>query len=154
MTATAHLATHAPEHGHHRDHRHPLRTAIANPWLRGGAAAVTFLFVGLAASDDDGPILCPFRRCTGGYCPGCGMTRSAGQLLRGDLAGSWRYHPFLVLAFAQLALFGGAWTVASDRLRTRLRTVAGSVALANAGVLFAIWFLRLWSGSIPTPFGL
>ena len=35
---------------------------------------------------------CPFYGLFGIRCPGCGMTRAALCVLRGDLAGAWEYH--------------------------------------------------------------
>lgn len=37
---------------------------------------------------------CPFLRVTGLPCPGCGLTRACMLLLRGDVAGSFRFHAF------------------------------------------------------------
>ena len=52
---------------------------------------------------------CLFHLFTGFYCPGCGGTRAILLLLKGDVAGSLKYHPFvfyvvLVLA-AELVMF-------------------------------------------------
>ncbi len=41
---------------------------------------------------------CLFHRLTGYYCPGCGGTRSLVLLFRGDIWGSFRYHPFVLYA--------------------------------------------------------
>lgn len=45
---------------------------------------------------------CTFRRLTGISCPGCGGTRAAGALLRGDIWGACRYN--LLLPISLLAL--------------------------------------------------
>ncbi len=45
---------------------------------------------------------CTFRRLTGISCPGCGGTRAAGALLRGDISGACRYN--LLLPISLLAL--------------------------------------------------
>lgn len=105
------------------------------------------------ASSDDGLVLCPLRRCSGGYCPGCGLTRSAGQLVRGDLAGSWSQHPFLLLAFGQLAVLATLWSLGSARLRERLSRHTTAFVIANVALLGVIWAARLATGSIPIPFG-
>lgn len=106
----------------------------------------------VASSDDEGGfVLCPFRRCTGGYCPGCGMTRSAGRLVRGDLVGSWHRHPFVLLAALQVVVLGTLWT-SSSRLREWLTRRWTMLALANAGLLGAIWIVRLVLADIPVPF--
>ena len=107
----------------------------------------------VTASDDEGPILCPLRRCSGGYCPGCGLTRSTGQLLRGDLAGSWRQHPFLLLAIGQVALLVSLWAMASEDQRRRLRRLTTPFVVANLVLMSAIWVVRLATGTVPVPFG-
>ncbi len=117
-----------------------------------GLGAVAAL--GLTASQDgDGIVLCPFRRCTGGYCPGCGLTRATGALLRGGVAASWRQHPYLLLAIAQIVAVG-AWSVV-DRRRSRylLERWQTHLLTANAMALLAIWVVRLMTGAIPAPFG-
>lgn len=49
--------------------------------------------------------LCVLRLFTGLPCPGCGLTRAAAALLRGDLSASLHYHPLLGLVlFAFLTL--------------------------------------------------
>lgn len=47
---------------------------------------------------------CWFRRLTGISCPGCGGTRAAGALLRGDIAGAFRYNLLLPLGLLLLLL--------------------------------------------------
>ena len=57
---------------------------------------------------EGGPTLCPFALCTGIACPGCGMTRAASHLIRGDVSGALGYHP-LILLVAALSVIGTAW---------------------------------------------
>jgi hypothetical protein len=121
-------------------------------WLRAAMVAGGFLAAGVTASSDEGPVLCPFRRCTGGYCPGCGLTRATGQLIRGELRASVATHPVLVLLVAQLlavlvarARFGpvvGRW------LTARLTVIA----VANTAALTLVWIVRMTTGAIPAPF--
>lgn len=40
---------------------------------------------------------CPTHAWFGVQCPGCGSTRACGALVRGDVAGAWRFNPALVL---------------------------------------------------------
>ena len=47
---------------------------------------------------------CPFHHITGLDCPGCGMTRAAYWLAKGDVGIAVSYHPF-VLPFAAGWLF-------------------------------------------------
>lgn len=116
--------------------------------LMAGAVIATLF----ALSDEDGPVLCPFRRCTGGYCPGCGLTRSGGRLVRGDVVGSWQQHPFLVLGVVQAALVATLWRFGSGSLRARMQTLSGRFLKANLALLLGIWVIRLFDGSIPVPF--
>ena len=96
-------------------------------------------------------VLCPFRRCTGGYCPGCGATRSANRLLHGDLAGSWAQHPWVVLAALQLAVLAGVLAVVDPTRRAdRLRRGALPLLVANCTLMTGIWVVRLSTDSIPT----
>lgn len=125
--------------------------SLRSPVAIGG---VTALVLAAVASGDDGPVLCPFRRCTGGYCPGCGATRAAGALARGDAAASWSHHPVVVLVAAQLIALVGVWSLAGDTIRERVRRSVDRIAMANAAALLAIWALRLATGAIPGPFGL
>ena len=67
---------------------------------------------------DDGPTICPFALMTGTACPGCGMTRAASHLLRGDVSTAIGYHPLIPLVMA-LAVGGWVWflLVRSGRAR-------------------------------------
>lgn len=126
-----------------------LRAAAASPvgigvLLVGGVLAVD------AGGTDDGPGLCVFRHVTGGYCPGCGLTRSASHLMRGEVGAAWSDHPWLIFAVLQFAIMVGVWGVA----RRRARTIdwvrpAQILAVVNAVALVSIWVIRLVDGSIP-----
>ena len=121
-------------------------------WFRIVVGLTGLLALGLAASEEEGAVLCPFRRCTGGYCPGCGVTRSTGALLRGDIARSWHHHPILLLAVGQAVALLGLWALAGGRLRARLRSRTGALLAANGALILAIWVVRLAAGHIPIPF--
>src|SRR5256885_8772120 len=47
---------------------------------------------------------CLFHAVTGLQCPGCGGLRAAPRLLHADLAGAWRFNPFLGVAVPPLAV--------------------------------------------------
>ena len=115
-------------------------------YIGGGIAAVGLLTEVMVV---DGPVLCPFRRCTGGYCPACGGTRAARALLAGDLGEAWRQHPWTVLLALQFALLACAAAVSTAPfVRSRL----GWLVSANLVIGLGIWALRLSQGSIPVPF--
>lgn len=128
------------------------RTALAEPGVQIAVGAAAFVTAGLLSSSDDGLVLCPFRRCTGGYCPGCGLTRSSGRLLRGDLVGSWQQHPYVVIGVVQAIVLTTLWATGS-RLWPTVRRHAVPLMAANITLLVAIWVARLVTGSIPVPFG-
>lgn len=61
---------------------------------------------------------CVFRKVTGLYCPGCGMTRALYYFFRGHFFKSFMYHPvvpygiiyylyFMIYNFVNLHLFNG-----------------------------------------------
>lgn len=58
---------------------------------------------------------CLFHFFTGFYCPGCGGTRAVRLLLKGDLAGSFQYHPFVLYVCAALAVELVIWTACCFR---------------------------------------
>ena len=123
--------------------RSPLAPSIATAALLGALV--------VSADADDGIVLCPFRRCTGGYCPGCGATRATNRLLRGDVAASWAHHPWIILAAAQLAVLLGIAAVLHPAERLgRLRRMALPLLIANCALLIGIWVLRLHADTIPT----
>lgn len=119
-------------------------------YLAGGAAATLFLF---ALSTEDGPVLCPFRRCTGGYCPACGLTRSGGRLLRGDLAGSFQQHPYLVFGVLQAVIAAATWRLGSPSVRRWMQSRAVTALVLNLSALTVLWAYRMAAGDIPVPFG-
>ena len=115
--------------------------------------ASPFLAVVLLASfspSDDGPTICPFALCTGTACPGCGMTRAAGHLFRGNIAEAVGYHPLVALISAQLlvawgwfALVRGGY-VSPPSQRTTVMTLVFSIV-----ALVAVWAVRLFTGTLP-----
>lgn len=102
------------------------------------------------ATGDEGPVLCPYRRCTGGYCPLCGTSRSAAALVRSDLASAWTRHPLVVLVAIQITLLGIFYASGRTLSYARQNQLLG----ANAALAVSIWVLRLAVGDIPAPAGL
>jgi len=126
------------------------RTATAlnvAPFAFGGVLVVSSMF-----GDGDGPVLCPFRRCTGGYCPGCGGIRAVAAMLKGDLAASWTLHPWVLVIAAQVAVLGAVAATRVVDIRERLRRFAVPILLANMTFGVVVWIVRISAGSIPVPF--
>lgn len=81
---------------------------------------------------------CPVQRLTGIPCPGCGLSRAAASVMRGDLAGALRMHPmifvlppvFLYVLLGKKPLLGS---------KTRERALLWGVAALWA----AVWLIRL-----------
>ena len=108
--------------------------ASALPLAIGSVALLLF-------SSDEGPVLCPWRRCTGGYCPLCGATRSVGSLTRLDFAESFRRFPALaLLALVAVVRFWPAKV--SDQFQNRFLIAIGALVTS-------IWIVRLSLGEIP-----
>lgn len=125
---------------------------LSQRWFRLGAIGGGAVAILSALSTDDGPVLCPFRICTGGYCPACGMTRSGGRLLRGDLAGSLQQHPYLPFAVVQVAVLALIWRLGSVATRSRVVALARPLLAVNAIALVCIWIARMATDAIPVPF--
>ena len=104
----------------------------------------------LAQGFEDTPTMCPFALATGMACPGCGMTRAAGQLLRGDFGAAVAYHP-LIPAIALLTTVGWGWFVLrrTGRVRPMSNRTLNGVLIATAVALVAVWVIRLATGSLP-----
>ena len=121
--------------------------------ITGVVIAVMALVGFVASADDDGFVVCLFRRCTGGYCPGCGATRAARRLVVGDVSGSWSQHPWVVFAAVQAVAVGTVLAV-TDRAhrRSRARRLSTWLIGPNAIALVVIYVVRLVDGSIPRPF--
>lgn len=123
------------------------------PLVVGTALAAATLITTVAV--DDGPVLCPFRRCTGGYCPGCGGSRAARALVTGDLSAAWQLHPWVVLIAAQASvLFLVTALVQSGfTVQLQLRKLVTPVLAVNGVFGLGLWISRLAMGQIPIPFG-
>jgi hypothetical protein len=99
---------------------------------------------------DDGPTLCPIAFMTGVACPGCGMTRAASALLRGDVDIALDYHPLIPLIVA-LAIAGWAWTMLGrvGKVGPIPHRVVNLVLIGVGVSLVAVWLLRFASGTLP-----
>jgi len=122
-------------------------------WRERSLAAAPFLGVAALLAlqpSDNGPTICPIALLTGVPCPGCGMTRAASALLRGDLSLALDYHPLIPL-FAVLTAGGWVWWLL--RRTGRVKPIPNRVVnlgLIGVGVsLVAVWLLRLAAGTLP-----
>ena len=76
--------------------------------------------------------LCLFHALTGWYCPGCGGTRAAYELLHGHLVRALHDNALVVLALAAVLIWNARW------LAQRLR--GGSM---NLKVPVGVWWTLL-----------
>ena len=109
--------------------------------------------IGLLATvgpSDEGPTFCPFALCTGMACPGCGMTRAASHLIRGDFGTALGYHP-LVPMMAVLALGGWVWALLrrSGRVQPLSARWVNLVLIGTGLTLLGVWLARALSGTLP-----
>lgn len=110
------------------------------------------LLLAALLSSDDGVVLCPYRRCTGGDCPLCGVTRAGGDLLRGEVGQSWQTHPLAIILATQTILVVAAVQVPSAA--RWLRRHRSAALLANVALATVIWMVRLALGLAAPPAGL
>lgn len=66
-------------------------------------------------------IYCPIRYITGVPCPGCGMSRALGCLLRGDLAGYFRCNPALLPCVATIIVLINRETILLEKWSMRVK---------------------------------
>jgi Protein of unknown function (DUF2752) len=99
---------------------------------------------------DDGVTICPFALITGMACPGCGMTRAASYLARGDVSTALGYHP-LVPLIAVLAVGGWAWYLLrrSGRVQALPTRWVNTILIVTGVMLLGVWAARLLSGTLP-----
>lgn len=105
------------------------------PIVGGGAlAGLTFVLARVDPAAPDSPFpACQFRAATGLWCPGCGLTRGAHQLLRGDLVGAIDSNMF-VPAVSIAVMVGWWWwlrTAWGRPVSSRTRRSAERVGLAT-----------------------
>lgn len=119
------------------------RLLVLSPMAVVGALAI-------APALEGAPTVCPFALGTGMACPGCGMTRAASQLLRGDFGAAVSFHP-LVPAIALLAAGGWVWFLLrrAGRVQPMSNRVLNGILIATSIALVAVWVARLGSGTLP-----
>jgi hypothetical protein len=99
---------------------------------------------------EGGPTLCPFALCTGIACPGCGMTRAASHLIRGDVSGALGYHP-LILLIAALSVMGTAWYLLRrmGKAGPIPNRWVNTILVLTGVMLLGVWVARALSGTLP-----
>jgi hypothetical protein len=104
----------------------------------------------LAPAAEEGPTICPVALCTGTACPGCGMTRAASHLIRGDVGAALTFHPLIPL-IALLAVAGWTWfvLVRAGKVEPPDRGLVNGVLVLTAIALVAVWIVRLVTGTLP-----
>lgn len=114
------------------------------------APFIGVLLLAIVTPSEDGLTFCPFALCTGTACPGCGMTRAAASLVKGDFSGALTYHPLVLLVGLQL-MAGWAWFMLRRSGRVQpLSNRALNVILIGTGLaLVGVWVARLLIGSLP-----
>ena len=80
---------------------------------------------------------CLFHAATGLYCPGCGITRCAAALLRGDVATAWAMNPLALVALAVAPLALAARALPSA-LAARVSRLADARVWATGVIVFFI----------------
>lgn len=114
------------------------------------APLAVFGLLAVLTPSDDGPTVCPFALCTGMACPGCGMTRAASHLVRGNLDLAVLYHPLVPLILIEAAV---AWLWFTLRrlgiVRPMSNRLLNIVLVGTVLSLLAVWALRLASGTLP-----
>jgi hypothetical protein len=115
--------------------------------------AAPIAVLGLLASirpEGPGATICPFALFTGMACPGCGMTRAASSLMRGDFSTALGYHP-LVPLIALLAIGGWAWFLLrrSGRVEPLPTRWVNTILIGTGVMLLGVWAARLLSGTLP-----
>ena len=117
-------------------------------WLAPVALVILFLSW---EPGDDGTVICPTRRLCGVWCPGCGMTRAVGHLVRGDWNRSLTYHPLAPAVLVQVVL---GWLVfAGVRLglwARPKRSLINLVLVLNVIALVVVWAYRFNAGAFDT----
>lgn len=120
------------------------RLFLAAPFL--GA-----LILAVITPSDDGPTVCPVALFTGTACPGCGMTRAASYLVRGDIGAAFALHPLVVVVAAQLV---GAWAWFLLRRIGKVRpmpaVLTNTLLIGTALALMVVWVMRFAAGTLPS----
>ena len=106
----------------------------------------------LPLSSDDGPVLCPFRLATGGWCPGCGATRAFRAMMHGDFAAAYVLNPWAMLVLTQFVVFTSWRASAPNTFEPWWERRSNVVLIANIVVAISVWVARMALDQIPIAF--
>lgn len=81
--------------------------------------------------------LCPVVLVTGFPCPGCGLTRAAFRVLRLDLPGAYKTHPFIFAVILLAFVFAAERYVYQSRKMNVTKWCA--IAVIIGMVIFYVW---------------
>lgn len=91
-------------------------------------------------------IFCPIRHFTGIPCPGCGMSRALGCLLRLDWEGSLRCNPSLLPCLAALFVLINRETCLLEKVSMRVKDIIIGLGL---GFTVVVYIVRMAFSEIP-----
>ena len=91
-------------------------------------------------------IFCPIRRFTGIPCPGCGMSRALGCLLRLDAEGSFRSNPALLPCMTGIFFLVNRETILLEKISMRVKD---AVIAFGFGFTIAVYIVRMAFFGIP-----
>ncbi len=91
-------------------------------------------------------IFCPIRYLTGVPCPGCGMSRALGCLLRLDISGSLRCNPALLPCLAAMLILVNRETCLLERVSMKVKDILIALGL---GFTIAVYAVRMIFFTIP-----
>lgn len=126
---------------------HRPRSVPDARWLGLGLApAIGLMVIPLEGA----PTLCPFALATGIACPGCGLTRAAASLARGDAAQAFAFHPLLLVVVAWIVTAAAIWWRRRRGVPSRLSPQSVNRFLIATAAVFAVtWVVRLATGTLP-----
>jgi hypothetical protein len=120
----------------------PVKRPVIAPIVAGSLLVAGCVIVGIV-DPRGGPTICPFKLATGLDCPGCGGTRAAHDLMRGDLLGALDHNVLAVLAIP-LILWGLFAGLTSALGGTKLQTWTPPTRVIAVAVvaLLTFWVVR------------
>lgn len=91
-------------------------------------------------------IFCPIRHFTGIPCPGCGMSRALGCLIRGNIIGSLRANPALLPCAGAIFVLINRETCLLKNVSARVKDI---IIALGFGFTIAVYIVRMAFFEIP-----